>query len=240
MCRAGHASPSGSYVATHAASSARAQPPQQQPVPQVFRRAVQLRRLGCGCARRGALRQERPVRRAAMARRQCTARRALLGTLLAVLLARGRAKKFEMDGRCAAVVKLQKWLKEDLQGEQQGNWDYKIKVDPWTVFGQVHVRLKGKNMKVQHVYGGTAQMGSSSFTVALDPVPLGDDNMFEISGFGEPTEDPEFTCSNLYSVRTPAAQFRVIRPQCFDVRRPLSRHRRTRTCPRAHWVCISS
>jgi hypothetical protein len=192
--------------------------------------------------RRGALRQERPcaVRRAAMARRQCTARRALVGTLLAVLLARGRAKKFEMDGRCAAVVKLQKWLKEDLQGEQQGNWDYKIKVDPWTVFGQVHVRLKGKNMKVQHVYGGTAQMGSSSFTVALDPVPLGDDNMFEISGFGEPTEDPEFTCSNLYSVRTPAAQFRVVRPQCFDARRPLSRHRRTRTCPRAHWVCISS
>ena len=128
--------------------------------------------------------------------------KALRRVLLASLLCTALCKKFEMDGRCAAVVKLQKWMKEDLVGDgETGNWDYKIKVDPWTVFGQVHVRLKGKKMRLEHVYGGPAPVGGSSFAVALSPVPLGDDNLFEISGLGEPEEDPEFTCSNLLSVR---------------------------------------
>ena len=126
--------------------------------------------------------------------------KALLRVLLASLLGTALCKKFEMNGRCAAVVKLQKWMKEDLVGDgETGNWDYKIKVDPWTVFGQVHVKLKGKKMRLEHVYGGTAPVGGSSFAVALSPVPLGDDNLFEISGLGEPEEDPEFTCSNLLS-----------------------------------------
>ena len=124
--------------------------------------------------------------------------KALLRVLLASLLGTAVCKKFEMNGRCAAVVKLQKWMKEDDFGVgETANWDYKIKVDPWTVFGQVHVHLKGKKMRLEHVYGGTAPVGGSSFAVALAPVPLGDDNLFEISGFGEPDEEPEFTCSNL-------------------------------------------
>ena len=124
------------------------------------------------------------------------------GTILAALFIRKTvAKKFEMNGRCAAVVKEQKWLQEDLHGETLANWDYKIKVEPWTVFGQVHVRLMGSKMQVQHVYGGTAPMGGSAFTVALDPVPLGDDSMFEISGLGIPEADPDFSCSNLHLVR---------------------------------------
>ena len=124
--------------------------------------------------------------------------KALLRVLLASLLCTAVCKKFEMNGRCAAVVKLQKWMKEDLFGDgETANWDYKIKVDPWTVFGQVHVHLKGKRMRLEHVYGGTAPVGGSSFAVALAPVPLGDDNLFEISGLGEPDEEPEFTCSNL-------------------------------------------
>ena len=135
-----------------------------------------------------------------MLRKDGATGKALLRALLASLLGSALSKKFEMDGRCAAVVKLQKWMKEDLVGEEQGNWDYKIKVDPWTVFGQVHVRLKGKKMRLEHIYGGTAPVGGSSFTVALSPVPLGDDNLFEISGLGEPEDDPEFTCSNLLSV----------------------------------------
>ena len=135
-------------------------------------------------------------------RTDAAAGKALLRALLASLLGTAVCKKFEMDGRCAAVVKLQKWMKEDLVGDgETANWDYKIKVDPWTVFGQVHVRLKGKKMRLEHVYGGTAPVGGSSFAVALSPVPLGDDNLFEISGLGEPEDDPEFTCSNLLSVR---------------------------------------
>lgn len=122
-------------------------------------------------------------------------------TLAALVIRRVVAKKFEMNGRCAAVVKEQKWLQDDLQGESLANWDYKVKVEPWTVFGQVHVHLMGSAMQVQHVYGGTAPMGGSAFTVALDPVPLGDDSMFEISGFGTPEADPEFSCSNLHEVR---------------------------------------
>lgn len=160
--------------------------------------------------------------------------------MLAVLVMRRTlAKPFEMNGLCAAVVKEQKWLQEDLHGESLANWDYKVKVEPWTVFGQVHVHLMGSAMQLQHVYGGTAPMGGSAFTVALDPVPLGDDSMFEISGFGIPGADPEFSCSNLHKVRTVGRrQSRTghvsrLKESC------VSLWRRTTTRRAVQWDCTS-
>ena len=158
-----------------------------------MKKAATAARILCAALRDGLL-----VRAPGAGPMDGAAGKALLRVLLASLLCTAVCKKFEMNGRCAAVVKLQKWMKEDLFGDgETANWDYKIKVDPWTVFGQVHVHLKGKRMRLEHVYGGTAPVGGSSFAVALAPVPLGDDNLFEISGLGEPDEEPEFTCSNL-------------------------------------------
>ena len=152
--------------------------------------------------------------------------------------ARVRAAKEAQSGS-AAVVKEQKWLQEDLHGESLANWDYRVKVEPWTVFGQVHVHLMGSAMQLQHGYGGTAPIGGSAFTVALDPVPLGDDSMFEISGFGIPGADPEFSCSNLHKVRTVGRrQSRTghvsrLKESC------VSLWRRTTTRRAVQWDCTS-
>ncbi|KAL1504877.1 hypothetical protein AB1Y20_008647 [Prymnesium parvum] len=118
---------------------------------------------------------------------------------LAWLLAGALAKKVDMQGKCAVVVKEQKWLAEDMEGEAQGNWDYKIRVEPWTLFGKVRVRLMGNAMQVAHVYGGTtAELGEAAFTVTLSAVPVGGDSVFEISGYGEPIRLPELTCRDLH------------------------------------------
>ena len=90
----------------------------------------------------------------------------------------------------------QKWLDED----ELNNWDYKIRVEPWTVFAHVTVKLHGLNMKVQHVYGGSGKLGGSSITVELNAVGGGGcENCFEISGTGRPSADPELSCSGLLS-----------------------------------------
>ena len=51
-------------------------------------------------------------------------------------LATARAKDFDMGGKCAAVFKEQKWIAEDADGVRSHQWDYKIIVSPWTVFGK--------------------------------------------------------------------------------------------------------
>ena len=56
---------------------------------------------------------------------------AVLALALAV-----RAKEFDMGGQCAAVFKEQKWIAEDADGVRSHQWDYKIIVSPWTVFGK--------------------------------------------------------------------------------------------------------
>ena len=61
------------------------------------------------------------------------ARRA--AAVLALALA-ARAKEFDMGGQCAAVFKEQKWIAEDADGVRSHQWDYKIIVSPWTVFGK--------------------------------------------------------------------------------------------------------
>ena len=98
------------------------------------------------------------------------------------------------------MVREQKWLSEDFDGEEQANWDYKIKVHPWTFLGLVTVQLDGTNMQVQHVYGGMGGLGKSKIVVSLDAVPVGGDDMFTISGYGSPKGPPKLTCANLFEV----------------------------------------
>lgn len=109
-----------------------------------------------------------------------------------------------MQGKCAVIVKEQKWLAEDMEGEKQGNWDYKVRVEPWTLFGKVTVQLIGNHMQVQHIYGGTTEdVGGDRFTVILSAVPVGGDSVFEISGYGEPIRLPELSCRDLHKVKRP-------------------------------------
>ena len=75
-------------------------------------------------------------------------------------------EKIDMKGACAVVYKEQKWLAED----QLNNWDYKIRVEPWTVFGHVTVKLHGVNMEIQNIYGAAGTPGGSQVTVQLNAV----------------------------------------------------------------------
>ena len=86
--------------------------------------------------------------------------------LLLLLPAASRGAKFDMEGQCAKLFHSQKWLDED----ELHNWDYKIRVEPWTVFAHVTVKLHGIGMKVENIYGGTGKVGGSSVTVELNAV----------------------------------------------------------------------
>ena len=79
------------------------------------------------------------------------------------------------------------------------NWDYKIRVEPWTVFAHVTVKLHGVKMQIDHIYGGKGQVGGDHTTVELNALIGGGgcENCFEISGTGQPSGDPELSCSGL-------------------------------------------
>ena len=98
---------------------------------------------------------------------------------------------------CAELYHEQKWLNND----DVHNWDYKIKVMPWTVFGHVTVKLHGIDMRVNHIYGADGPLGGSTFTANLNAVGgAGCDDCFEISGSGQPSEKPTLSCSGLQEV----------------------------------------
>jgi len=73
----------------------------------------------------------------------------------------------------------------------------RIKVHPWTIFGKVHVTLRGNDLVTQNVFGGDAVLGGSDVTVTLSPDPVGGDDQFELSGIGLLVGDPTLTCSDL-------------------------------------------
>ena len=75
------------------------------------------------------------------------ARRA--AAVLALALA-ARAKEFDMGGQCAAVFKEQKWIAEDADGVRSHQWDYKIIVSPWTVFGKARATAVAASCAAAH------------------------------------------------------------------------------------------
>ena len=63
-----------------------------------------------------------------------------------------------MNGHCAVVARSNVWTKDQQDPdaltkdarEQLGAglfWDYRIKVDPWQVFGHVEIEIVGNNKK---------------------------------------------------------------------------------------------
>ena len=75
------------------------------------------------------------------------ARRA--AAVLALALA-AHAKEFDMGGQCAAVFKEQKWIAEDADGVRSHQWDYKIIVSPWTVFGKARAAAAAASCAAVH------------------------------------------------------------------------------------------
>ena len=103
----------------------------------------------------------------------------------------------DLDGACAGVKSSESW--KDAKGAS--HWSYRIKVQPWTVFGRVHVELHGYNVKVVDIYSGDVDEKAKSFWVSLHPEhSAGPDSTFQIEGEGESFAEPTFTCEGLHEV----------------------------------------
>ena len=97
------------------------------------------------------------------------ARRA--AAVLALALA-ARAKEFDMGGQCAAVFKEQKWIAEDADGVRSHQWDYKIIVSPWTVFGKARATASAASCAGFAATASTsiaASVARAAATVAFTP-----------------------------------------------------------------------
>ena len=104
----------------------------------------------------------------------------------------------DLDGACAGVKSSDSW-KDAKTGS--AHWSYRIKVQPWTVFGRVHVELHGYNMKVVEIYNGDVDEKAKSFWVSLHPEhSAGPDSTFQIEGEGEAYAEPTLTCEGLHEV----------------------------------------
>ncbi len=55
-----------------------------------------------------------------------------------------------MGGHCAAVFKEQKWIAEDADGVRSHQWEYKIIVSPWTVFGKARAAAAASSCAAAH------------------------------------------------------------------------------------------
>lgn len=131
-----------------------------------------------------------------------------------------------LDGACAGVKRSESW--KDKSGKS--HWSYRIKVQPWTVFGRVHVELHGWSMQVQDIYSGDVDEKAKSFWVMLHPEhSAGPDSTFQIEGDGEPYANPTLTCEGLHPVG--------LRP----VQSTRRLHRRSNTSTRhPDSMCVSS
>ena len=103
----------------------------------------------------------------------------------------------DLDGACAGVKSSESW--KDAKGAS--HWSYRIKVQPWTVFGRVHVELHGYGVKVVDIYSGDVDEKAKSFWVSLHPEhSAGPDSTFQIEGEGEAYAEPTLTCEGLHEV----------------------------------------
>jgi len=71
-------------------------------------------------------------------------------------------------------------------------WDYRIKVDPWQVFGTIELEIVGTDIVVEHIWAANVlDMNEGPTRVAvkleLDNTPQ-DDQQFDIDGTGIPTD----------------------------------------------------
>ena len=128
-----------------------------------------------------------------------------------------------MNGACAVVARENVYVKDTkkmvmnpVTGEMEPKgevlssapmWDYRIKVDPWQVFGEVELDIMGQNVEVEHVWaasvvsmstlGSTGPHGGVRVKLELDMQPQ-DDQQFDIDGVGTPSANPTIVrCRNL-------------------------------------------
>jgi hypothetical protein len=92
-------------------------------------------------------------------------------------------------------------------------WDYRIKVDPWQVFGNVEVEIVGDDIVVEHVWAASV-VEMSEFEAVGNRKPgvrvkveldntAQDDQQFDIDGLGTPSVAPTIVgCSNLEPVES--------------------------------------
>ena len=133
--------------------------------------------------------------------------------------------RIPMNGACAVIARSNVWTKDpsdkevdpetgeihEVGGEKKPMWDYRIKVDPWQVFGNVEVEIVGDDIVVEHVWAASVvemgdfepegnRKGGVRVKVELDNTPQ-DDQQFDIDGIGTPSVAPTIVgCSNLEPV----------------------------------------
>ena len=108
----------------------------------------------------------------------------------------------DLEGACAGIKQRETW--KTATGEP--HWSYRIKVQPWTVFGRVRVLLHGWDMKMTRNFSAAVESPSGrDITAILHPRP-GLDNTFQILGTGEPYADPDLSCENLKSENATEAE----------------------------------
>ena len=130
-----------------------------------------------------------------------------------------------MNGACAVIARSNVWTKDpsdkevdpdtgeihEVGGDAKPMFDYRVKVDPWQVFGNVEIEIVGDDIVVEHVWAasvvemsnfeaeGTRKPGVR-IKVELDNTPQ-DDQQFDIDGTGVPSVVPTIGgCSNLEPV----------------------------------------
>ena len=90
---------------------------------------------------------------------------------------------------------------------RQPMWDYRIKVEPWQVFGHIELDVMGEDIVIEHVWaasvlnmnslGNSGPHGGVRVKLELD-MQAQDDQQLDIDGTGTPSANPAIVkCSNL-------------------------------------------
>jgi len=121
-----------------------------------------------------------------------------------------------MNGHCAVIARSNVWTKDQSDPTAAGRdehleglfWDYRIKVDPWQVFGNVELEIVGEDIEVEHVWAANVvemaplDDGREGVRIKVELENKGqDDQQFDIDGTGVPSAAPTILgCANLEPV----------------------------------------
>jgi hypothetical protein len=99
----------------------------------------------------------------------------------------------QLNGACASVKQRETWK----TASGQPCWSYRIKVQPWTVFGRVHVQLHGWDLALTKNFSCAVEQHAGRDLVAVLHPHSGFDDTFQLLGTGEPYADPDLSCEAL-------------------------------------------
>ena len=145
---------------------------------------------------------------------------------------RRELRKVDMNGQCAVIARSNLWTKDRRPMDEEtgkesktaavisttSKWDYRIKVDPWRLFGQVELDLIGDEIVVEHVWAADVleikqiggRLGNVGHHGVRIRIELGsqpqDDQQFDIDGTGTPTVAPSINlCRHLDAAESDCA-----------------------------------